>query len=83
MTLLKAGLKNGDVLHVGNQDVELQSVKEAVATKAQETKEESKGAQNEEMIDTSKPTQASVSNPGKKPMTDEEYQKSKCRHGPN
>ena len=44
MTLLKAGLKNGDVLHVGNQDVELQSVKEAVATKAQEAKEESKGA---------------------------------------
>lgn len=35
-TLAKAGLKNGDMLHVGNQDVELASVKEASLLAAQE-----------------------------------------------
>ena len=87
-TLTKIGLKNGDMLHVGNQDVELASVKEAkqAATEAaaKVEKEEKKGADTE-MIDTSskKEPTPSMGATTKKPMTDEEYQKSKCRHGPN
>jgi len=91
VTLAKVGLKNGDMLHVGNQDVELTSVKEAAkaAEAMKETiksKEETKdGKQDEEMIDTSKKPAGQVVQPvnAKKPMTDEEYKKSLCRHGPN
>ena len=41
-TLTAIGLKNGDMLHIGNQKVELESVKEAAAER------EKKKAQKEE-----------------------------------
>ena len=72
------------MLHVGNQDVELTSVKEAIQhAQAEKAKEEVKKDQNEEMIDTSTKPAGTTQPTTKKPMTDEEYQKSKCRHGPN
>ena len=69
------------MLHVGNQDVELASVKEASLLAAQEkaqeeTKEKKAEQKDEEMIDTSsKKTAGTIVNPTatKKPMTDEEY----------
>lgn len=69
------------MLHVGNQDVELASVREAAkaAEAVKETmkpQEESKGGNaDEEMIDTTKKPTGTVIQPThtKKPMTDEEY----------
>lgn len=80
------------MLHVGNQDVELTSVIEAqkkaheAATHAKvaETKEEAKDVKKDdtEMIDTSKkPAETHTS--GKTPVTQEQKEISKCRHGPN
>lgn len=65
------------MIHVGNQDVELTSIKEASIAAAQEkakeeTKEKKSDNKDEEMIDTSKKT-GTIINPTatKKPMTDE------------
>ena len=46
--LTKIGLKNGDMLHIGNQTVELTSVKTKIA------EIEKKKEENEKMIDTNK-----------------------------
>ena len=69
------------MLHVGNQDVELASVREAAKAaeavkETMKTQEENKGGNaDEEMIDTSKKPTGTVIQPTqtKKPMTDEEY----------
>ena len=55
-TLAAIGLKNGDMLHIGNQTVELESVKEAAAMAKKKAiekeKEKEEEKKDEVMIDT-------------------------------
>ena len=51
-TLAAIGLKNGDMLYIDNQTVELESVKEAAAMAKKKASEKEEEKKDEVMIDT-------------------------------
>ena len=73
-TLDRVGIKNGDILHVGNQSVELASVAASKATEAPST------SGNATMIDTSGGAKKDSSASDNKPKVGKDGRTNRCHH---